>query len=172
MFWGLVEMTFGLVYASFRSPEWQALKMTFFAPCHKLTTPTSPPPPPPLAFKSVTTGGLYLEQAILFHLFEDCRFVASCTHSLNPFHLVWDRHVRTQICRIWCVLLRVTTKSSLIVLRFAQYTCDKTVIWLYSWIRSTIEETKEMSPLQLVIHMIQDCNALGWRARDSLGQDK
>ena len=32
MFWGLCETTFGLVYASFRLPEWQALKMTFFAP--------------------------------------------------------------------------------------------------------------------------------------------
>ena len=32
MFWGLCEMTFGLVYASFKLPEWQALKMTFFAP--------------------------------------------------------------------------------------------------------------------------------------------
>ena len=31
-FWGLGEMTFGLGYASFRSPEWQALKMTFYAP--------------------------------------------------------------------------------------------------------------------------------------------
>ena len=29
---GLVEMTFGLVYASFSLPEWQALKMTLFAP--------------------------------------------------------------------------------------------------------------------------------------------
>ena len=29
MFLGLVEMTFGLVYASFSLPEWQALKMTF-----------------------------------------------------------------------------------------------------------------------------------------------
>ena len=33
LFLGLVEMTFGLVYASFSLPEWQALKMTFFAPC-------------------------------------------------------------------------------------------------------------------------------------------
>ena len=33
MFLGLVEMTFGLVYASFSLPEWQALKMTFLAPC-------------------------------------------------------------------------------------------------------------------------------------------
>ena len=32
MFWGICEMTFGLVYASFRLSEWQALKMTFFAP--------------------------------------------------------------------------------------------------------------------------------------------
>ena len=32
MFLGLVEMTFGLVYASFSLPEWQALKMTFFEP--------------------------------------------------------------------------------------------------------------------------------------------
>ena len=32
MFLGLVEMTFGLVYASFSLPEWQALKVTFFAP--------------------------------------------------------------------------------------------------------------------------------------------
>ena len=30
--WGLVEMTFGLVNASFSLPEWQAVKMTFFAP--------------------------------------------------------------------------------------------------------------------------------------------
>ena len=28
MFLGLVEMTFGLVYASFSLPEWQPLKMT------------------------------------------------------------------------------------------------------------------------------------------------
>ena len=33
MFLGLVEMTSGLEYASFSLPEWQALKMTFFAPC-------------------------------------------------------------------------------------------------------------------------------------------
>ena len=33
MIWGLVEMTFGLVYSSFSLPEWQALKVTFFAPC-------------------------------------------------------------------------------------------------------------------------------------------
>ena len=33
MFLGLVEMVFGLVYASFSLPERQALKMTFFAPC-------------------------------------------------------------------------------------------------------------------------------------------
>ena len=32
MFLGLVEMKFGLVYANFSVPEWQALKMTFFAP--------------------------------------------------------------------------------------------------------------------------------------------
>ena len=32
-FGGLVEMTFGLVNASFSLPEWQAVKMTFFAPC-------------------------------------------------------------------------------------------------------------------------------------------
>ena len=32
LFMGLVEMMFGLVYASFSLPEWQALKMTSFAP--------------------------------------------------------------------------------------------------------------------------------------------
>ena len=32
-FRGLVEMTFGLENASFSLPEWQAVKMTFFAPC-------------------------------------------------------------------------------------------------------------------------------------------
>ena len=32
-FGGLVEMTFGLVNASFSLPEWQAVKMTFFARC-------------------------------------------------------------------------------------------------------------------------------------------
>ena len=31
-FLGLVEMTSGLVNASFSLPEWQAVKMTFFAP--------------------------------------------------------------------------------------------------------------------------------------------
>ena len=36
MFLGLVEMTFGLVYASFSLPEWQSLKMTFFAPWHPM----------------------------------------------------------------------------------------------------------------------------------------
>ena len=30
---GLVEMTFGLVNASFSLPKWQAAKMIFFAPC-------------------------------------------------------------------------------------------------------------------------------------------
>ena len=30
---GLVEMMFGLVNASFSLPDWQAVKMTFFAPC-------------------------------------------------------------------------------------------------------------------------------------------
>ena len=32
VFLRLVEMMFGLVYASFSLPEWEALKMTFFAP--------------------------------------------------------------------------------------------------------------------------------------------
>ena len=31
-FLGLVEMMFGLVHVSFSLPEWQAVKMTFFAP--------------------------------------------------------------------------------------------------------------------------------------------
>ena len=30
---GLVEMTSGLVNANFSLPEWQAVKMIFFAPC-------------------------------------------------------------------------------------------------------------------------------------------
>ena len=32
-FLGLVEMNFGLVDASYSLPEWQSLKLTFFAPC-------------------------------------------------------------------------------------------------------------------------------------------
>ena len=32
-FLGLVEMILGLVNVSFSLPEWQAVKMTFFAPC-------------------------------------------------------------------------------------------------------------------------------------------
>ena len=32
-FLGLVKMTSGLVNASFSLPEWQAVKMMFFAPC-------------------------------------------------------------------------------------------------------------------------------------------
>ena len=36
-FFGLVEMTFGLVRASNSLPEWQAVKLTFFAPCIELT---------------------------------------------------------------------------------------------------------------------------------------
>ena len=34
-FFRLVEMTFGLVLASYSLPEWQAVKLTFFAPCLK-----------------------------------------------------------------------------------------------------------------------------------------
>ena len=30
---GLVEMTYGLVHASCSLPEWQAVKLTFIAPC-------------------------------------------------------------------------------------------------------------------------------------------
>ena len=30
---GLVEMTFELVHANYSLPEWQAVKLTFFAPC-------------------------------------------------------------------------------------------------------------------------------------------
>ena len=33
---GLVKMTSGLVNASFSLPEWQAVKVIFFAPCHLL----------------------------------------------------------------------------------------------------------------------------------------
>ena len=32
-FWGLVEMTSGPVNASLSLPEWQAVKMIFYAPC-------------------------------------------------------------------------------------------------------------------------------------------
>ena len=32
IFFGLIEMTFGLVHASYSLPEWQAVKLTFFAP--------------------------------------------------------------------------------------------------------------------------------------------
>ena len=32
-FWGLIEMTCGLVHASYNLPKWQAVKLTFFAPC-------------------------------------------------------------------------------------------------------------------------------------------
>ena len=35
-FLGLVEMMFGLVNVSFSLPEWQAVKVTFFAPCQTL----------------------------------------------------------------------------------------------------------------------------------------
>ena len=35
-FLGLVEMMSGLVNASFSLPEWQAVKMIFFAPCLEL----------------------------------------------------------------------------------------------------------------------------------------
>ena len=35
-FLGLVEMTSGLVNASFSFPKWQAVKMIFFAPCYTL----------------------------------------------------------------------------------------------------------------------------------------
>ena len=31
--WGLVEMTCGLVPSSYSLPKWQAVKLTFFAPC-------------------------------------------------------------------------------------------------------------------------------------------
>ena len=37
-FLGLVEMTFGLVNVSFSLPEWQAVKVTFFASCNVYVT--------------------------------------------------------------------------------------------------------------------------------------
>ena len=37
----LVELTFGLVNASFSLPEWQAVRMTFFAPCIYTHTQTT-----------------------------------------------------------------------------------------------------------------------------------
>ena len=40
MFHGLVEMTFGLVFAGFSFPKWQALKMTFFAPWKRIAVYT------------------------------------------------------------------------------------------------------------------------------------
>ena len=33
---GLVEINFGLVHASYSLPKWQAVKLTFFAPCYLL----------------------------------------------------------------------------------------------------------------------------------------
>ena len=30
-------MTCGLVHASYSLPEWQAVKLTFFAPCNEIT---------------------------------------------------------------------------------------------------------------------------------------
>ena len=41
-FLGLVEMTSGLVNASFSLPEWQAVKMIFFAPCIHTHTDYTP----------------------------------------------------------------------------------------------------------------------------------
>ena len=35
-FLGLVEMMFGLVNVSFSLPQWQAVKVTFFAPCREI----------------------------------------------------------------------------------------------------------------------------------------
>ena len=42
---GLVEMTVGLVHASYSLPKWQAVKLTFFAPCmrHLLTIVSDAP---------------------------------------------------------------------------------------------------------------------------------
>ena len=36
IFFGLVEITFGLVRASYSLPEWQGVKLTFIAPCSGL----------------------------------------------------------------------------------------------------------------------------------------
>ena len=36
IFLGLVKMTFGLVHTSYCLPEWQAVKLTFFAPCRSI----------------------------------------------------------------------------------------------------------------------------------------
>ena len=35
-FGGIVKMMFGLINVSFSLPEWQAVKMTFFAPCYSI----------------------------------------------------------------------------------------------------------------------------------------
>ena len=37
-FFRQVEMAFGLVHVSYDLPEWQPVKLTFFAPCSEITT--------------------------------------------------------------------------------------------------------------------------------------
>ena len=50
IFGGLVEMTFGLVHASYSLPEWQAVKLTFFAHCGYLARLANQNPNPFIVF--------------------------------------------------------------------------------------------------------------------------
>ena len=63
-FLGLVEMVFGLVNVSFSLPEWQAVKMTFFAPCY---------------------GYSHYWLSVLFHLFPSNCIL--CIYGLIYFHV-------------------------------------------------------------------------------------
>ena len=54
---GLVEVTFGLVNASFSLPEWQAVKIIFFAPLHCFLSRTCP--------QSVRFESLYTDNNVL-----------------------------------------------------------------------------------------------------------
>ena len=78
-FLGLVEMTSGLVNASFSLPEWQAVKMIFFASC---SAPRSNPLPFNLPFLTeketpfvhlpLTNGApfMYLDMFRALHTFQ------------------------------------------------------------------------------------------------------
>ena len=71
-FCGQVEMIFGLVNVSFSLPEWQAVKMTFFAPC--ICSGKFPLKPPENAISETLYFKISLDASALKNLCLWCEF--------------------------------------------------------------------------------------------------
>ena len=71
---GLVEMTSGLGNASFSLPEWQAVKMIFFAPCCSLKMAGYWPPFYAVLLTSISSWSIKMQKRKLANI----HYLTSC----------------------------------------------------------------------------------------------